>query len=132
MVLVFEDYGQRDWTSGADLRGTNFQPKWAGWTPTDLFRGIYEPHTRSGGLCWVAAYPRLPENLDLVDDLAYTVQPNHRRLGKLFQIETRHLAPKEKSAFLKLTPDPLHGKTSVRPKPLPGHLSNSINPEYPV
>jgi hypothetical protein len=49
-----------------------------------------------------------PNHLDLVDHLPHSFHADDRFLGKLLEIEARHLSPKEQSPSVKLAPEPLH------------------------
>ena len=53
---------------------------------------------------------RLPNHLNVVDDLNDACDPGNRFLGKLLEIEARHLASDEKPTTVILAPHPLKGQ----------------------
>ena len=56
-----------------------------------------------------------PHHLDFIDHLTHTLHADDRFLGKLLEIEARHLPPEEQAAFVALAPNPLHSQMRLRP-----------------
>ena len=60
--------------------------------------------------CNASVLRRLPNHLDVVDHLNDASHPGNRFLGKLLEVEARHLASEEKPTTIMLAPDSLKGQ----------------------
>ena len=61
-----------------------------------------------------------PHHLDLVDYFPHSFHSDDRFLGKLLEIEARHLTPKQQSPSVEFAPEPLHRQMRLMENPLLG------------
>ena len=67
-----------------------------------------------------------PHDLDFVDDLPHAFHTNDRLLGKLLEVEVRHLSSKEQASLIELAPESLLSWTSLMKDSVLGRIGSLL------